>query len=87
MCDSAGELRLARKAGWKGDAAHSVLPSWNAGQDACGLEQDYDTVAAHAVDLVIAQLQRNERGLPDPLRMRLFLGRWKTKRPPERRAF
>lgn len=81
VCGSPGELNLARRAGWKGDAARSVLLSWGPGHDACGVEQGYDTIAAHAVDLVIAQLQRNERGLPDPPRMLLFPGRWKSETP------
>jgi hypothetical protein len=81
VCSSPGELRVARKAGWKGDAARSVLLSWHPGQDASGIEQGYDTITAHAVDLVIAQLQRNERGLPDPPRMLLFPGRWKNETP------
>lgn len=76
LCSS-GYLHLARRAGWKGDATRSVLLSWEAGHAAVGIEQGYDTIAAHAVDLVIAQLQRNERGLPDPPRMLLFPGRWR----------
>lgn len=81
VCGSPGELNLARRAGWKGDAARSVLLSWSPGHDGCGVEQGYDTIAAHAVDLVVAQLQRNERGLPDPPRMLLFPGRWKNETP------
>lgn len=71
-------LHLARRAGWIGDAARSVLLSWEAGHAAVGIEQGYDTIAAHAVDLVIAQLQRNERGLPEPPRMLLFPARWRS---------
>lgn len=41
-----------------------------------GIEQGYDTIAAHAVDLVVGQLQRHERGLPSPPRSLLFPGRW-----------
>lgn len=74
---STGELLAARKTGWKGPPDHTVLLSWQPGQGAAGIEQGYDTIAAHAVDLVIAQLQRNERGLPDPPRMLLFPGRWR----------
>jgi LacI family transcriptional regulator len=42
-----------------------------------GIAQGYDVIAAHAVDLVIAQLQRNERGLPTPPRSLLFPGEWR----------
>lgn len=41
-----------------------------------GIDQCYDRIAAHAVDLVIAQLNSNETGVPDLPRMMLFPGRW-----------
>lgn len=41
-----------------------------------GIDQCYDRIAAHAVDLVIAQLNSNETGVPDLPRMILFPGRW-----------
>jgi LacI family transcriptional regulator len=41
-----------------------------------GVVQGYDVIAGHAVDLVVAQLQRNERGLPETPRVLLFAGRW-----------
>jgi LacI family transcriptional regulator len=41
-----------------------------------GIDQRYDRVAAHAVDLVVAQLNNNERGPPDLPSMMLFPGRW-----------
>lgn len=41
-----------------------------------GIDQCYDRIAAHAVDLVLAQLNSNETGVPDLPRMMLFAGRW-----------
>jgi len=41
-----------------------------------GVDQGYEVIAGHAVDLVVAQLQRNERGLPEAPRAVLFPGRW-----------
>ena len=41
-----------------------------------GIDQCYDRIAAHAVDLVIAQLNSNEVGAPDLPRIMLFQGRW-----------
>lgn len=41
-----------------------------------GIDQRPDQVGAAAVDLVVGQLFRNERGLPDAPRMLLIEGRW-----------
>ena len=41
-----------------------------------GVAQDYGRVAAHAVDLVISQLNLNEFGAPDLPRIMLFTGHW-----------
>lgn len=41
-----------------------------------GVDQCYGRVAAHAVDLVIAQLNLNELGPPDLPRIMLFAGKW-----------
>lgn len=41
-----------------------------------GIDQCYDRVAAHAVDLVVAQLNSNETGAPNLPRIMLFPGRW-----------
>ncbi|MBC7365600.1 MAG: LacI family DNA-binding transcriptional regulator [Undibacterium sp.] len=41
-----------------------------------GIDQCYDQVAAQAVDLVAAQLNANETGVPDLPRIMLFPGRW-----------
>ncbi len=41
-----------------------------------GIDQRYDRVAAHAVDLVVAQLNNNECGPPELPSMILFPGRW-----------
>jgi LacI family transcriptional regulator len=50
--------------------------AWHPGVGFAGIDQGYDAIAAHAVDLVVTQLQRNERGLPNPPPMLLFPGRW-----------
>jgi LacI family transcriptional regulator len=41
-----------------------------------GIDQGYDRIAGHAVDLVLAQLNSNEFGAPDLPRIMLFPGRW-----------
>lgn len=41
-----------------------------------GIDQRYDRVAAHAVDLVVAQLHNNERGPPELPSLMLFPGHW-----------
>lgn len=51
---------------WAGDAP----------RDLGGIDQCYDRISAHAVDLVAAQLNANETGVPDLPRMMLFPGRW-----------
>jgi len=43
-----------------------------------GVDQCYERIAAHAIDLVIAQINSNETGVPDLPRMMLFPGRWVT---------
>lgn len=47
-----------------------------------GVDQCHDRVAAHAVDLVVAQLHSNEFGVPDLPRIMLFPGRWVPPRLP-----
>ena len=49
-----------------------------------GVDQCYDRVASHAVDLVVAQLNSNEFGVPDLPRIMLFPGRWIAPRLPRR---
>lgn len=44
--------------------------------DVGGIDQSFDVVAAHAVDLVVSQLNSNETGIPVWPRMLLFPGRW-----------
>lgn len=59
---------------------HRVQPAtlyWNADTPHVpGIDQCYDRIAAHAIDLVITQLNANETGAPDLPRMMLFPGRW-----------
>ena len=41
-----------------------------------GIDNDYAKIAANAVDLVIGQLHRNERGIPQDPKLLHFNGRW-----------
>ncbi len=41
-----------------------------------GIRQNWAKVAAAAIDLVIAQLQRNDRGIPDFPKTTLIEGTW-----------
>lgn len=50
----------------------SVPNPWGFG----GIDQGEHVIAANAVDLVAGQLQRNERGVPEHVKMLLFAGRW-----------
>lgn len=87
VVDELTMLRLAQAAGWAGVNERTMMLSWQPGSAFGGIEQGYDAIATHAVDLVVTQLQRNERGLPNPPPMLLFPGRWregvteKPKRP------
>jgi LacI family transcriptional regulator len=65
-----------RAAGWGGAPERTVLMDRRGVRGFPGVDQGYDIIAGHAVDLVVAQLQRNERGLPEPPRALLFPGRW-----------
>lgn len=54
-----------------------VTLSWkNEAPGIGGVDKCHERVAAHAVDLVIAQLHLNELGPPDFPRMMLFAGSW-----------
>jgi len=41
-----------------------------------GIDQGERVIATNAVDLVAGQLQRNERGVPEHIKMLLFAGQW-----------
>ena len=47
-----------------------------------GIDQCQDRVAGHAIDLVAAQLNANETGVPDLPRIMLFPGKWIAPRLP-----
>jgi LacI family transcriptional regulator len=51
-----------------------------------GIDQCYDRIAGHAIDLVVAQLNSNETGVPDLPRIMLFPGRWVPPRLPRQRG-
>src|ERR1035438_578838 len=44
-----------------------------------GMDQLYETIGHHAVDSVVAQIHRNERGLPDHPMVALIEGRWEER--------
>ncbi len=69
--------RGLRQAGWRGGEGSLLTLDWRPEEGLPGVDQGYGTIAAHAVDLVIAQLQRNERGPPQPPRVLCFPGRWR----------
>jgi len=50
----------------------SVPNPWGFG----GIDQGEHVIATNAVDLVDGQLQRNERGVPEHVKMLLYAGRW-----------
>ncbi|WP_052362142.1 LacI family DNA-binding transcriptional regulator [Geminisphaera colitermitum] len=52
----------------------SLLRAENVG--GAGVDQEYEQIAANAVDLVMEQLNRNERGVPAAPKMLLTNGRW-----------
>ncbi len=72
LLSAPGLAALARKL-----AVAPVTLDWNDERPGvAGVDQCYDRVAAHAIDLVAAQLNSNETGVPDLPRMMLFPGRW-----------
>lgn len=75
IADDAGVLRTAASA--VPSAHHCAVLSWHPTCGFSGIDQGYDSIAAHAVDLVVTQLQRNEPGIPCPPPMVLFPGRWR----------
>ncbi len=73
VVDGIASATRLKAAGWRGPVANLDLRPRSGSM---GVDQGYDVIAAHAVDLVVAQLQRNERGPPAPPRALLFPGRW-----------
>lgn len=78
LLQTPGVRAMARKLGLP------VVTLYWSGEDAGvgGVDQCYDRIAAHAVDLVVTQLNNNEYGAPDLPRMMLFPGRWVAPRVP-----
>lgn len=76
IVDGPSSLAKAKAAGWSALDKTFTL-AWTPDSRVAGIEQGYDAISAHAVDLVVTQLQRNERGLPNPPPMLLFPGRWR----------
>lgn len=65
-----------------------VTLAWNEATPAGigGIDQNNERVAAHAVDLVVAQLNANEAGPPDLPRIMLLPGRWVPPASPKARS-
>jgi LacI family transcriptional regulator len=77
LVDGATTLAAVRAAGIDPPPAALFTLARSPSDPTPGVAQGYEVIAAHAVDLVIAQLQRNERGLPNPPRSLLFPGEWR----------
>jgi LacI family transcriptional regulator len=72
-------VRWLRKAGISVPGEIGVLNVyWRQDHPDCsGFYQDYETLGATAVDMVVAQLHRNERGLPKVPKVMLLPGEWR----------
>lgn len=73
LLETPGLRALCRRRGWP---IATLYWSAELPREIGGIDQRYDRVAAHAIDLVVAQLNNNERGPPDLPSMILFPGRW-----------
>jgi len=61
----------------RGEIADTVLLNWTpTAREYGGIDQCEEIIAAHAVDLVVGQLHRNECGAPEHVKMLLFPGKW-----------
>jgi LacI family transcriptional regulator len=73
-----GLVEMLLNQGWRPSSKTKVilldlaLNPWGFG----GIDQCERVIASNAVDLVDGQLQRNERGVPEHVKMLLFAGRW-----------
>lgn len=56
--------------------AHLSLPSIFSHRKLSGLDQNWDLAGAAAVDSVVAQIHRNERGIPEIPKTLMVEGRW-----------
>ncbi len=70
--------RLRRSGVRLPDEAQVVVLDWTPNNYGYGgVDQCEEIIAANAVDLVIGQLNRNERGIPSHVKMLLFPGIWR----------
>jgi len=58
-------------------ARQIVTLDWRSGSPVAGMDACHETIAASAVDLVVAQLHRNERGVPGHPATLLIEGVWR----------
>ena len=73
-----GMIETLLRHGWRpGPKTTIVLLDWHPNPEGFGgIDQGEQIVATNAVDLVAGQLQRNERGAPEHVKMLLYAGRW-----------
>jgi LacI family transcriptional regulator len=78
IADRPRELEWMRDAGYKipSDCGFAVL-DWSDSFDCAGYDQMHDAVGAAAVDLIVVQLMRNSRGIPEAPRVLLLEGCWR----------
>ncbi len=62
---------------------HCLTMNWTPDSVAPGITTRYDLIAGAAVDLVLAQLNRNERGVPTPAKVVLLEGEWREAALPD----
>lgn len=84
IADNPGFMREARRHAPEVPVARCAVLAWSGDSEFAGIDQGYDAIAGHAIDLVVTQLQQNERGLPDSPPMLLFPGRWAGPAKPAR---
>lgn len=59
-----------------GDGITFVCLDYEDGEEVSGVDQLFETIGSHAIDVLVAQLHRNERGLPASPTVTMVEGRW-----------
>jgi LacI family transcriptional regulator len=70
------EMLVRQRSPWLARMEVAVINRTHGGCRWPGIDQAEDVIAANAVDLVVEQLLRNERGIPRHVKMVLVPGRW-----------
>jgi LacI family transcriptional regulator len=78
ICSEPGPIELLARAGYRipGQIGLAHLAVECAGMPCAGIDQNSELVGAAAVDVVVGQLHRNERGIATPSRAVMVEGRW-----------